>query len=104
MVPTLWTEQRWTMGWVGGASFLKGCASAKSWPVSCLFQTSEKNRFEMALRSWCRVRPPGGAYTCVGSRFRRGNSKGVGEMAQQGRALTLAESLSVNSKPPHLVV
>lgn len=55
VVPTLWTEQRRTVGWVREVSFLKGCASAKSWLLGSLPQTLEKSSFEMALQSWCRV-------------------------------------------------
>lgn len=77
------------------ASVLKGYAMAKSQPVSSLLETSKKSSFEMALQSWCHVRSQGGVYACVDSGFKRGNSKRVGEMAQQGRALALAENLSL---------
>lgn len=95
VVSTVWTEQWRIVGWVCEASVLRGYAVAKSRPVSSLLETSEKSSFEMALQSWCPVRSQGGVYTCVDSGFKRGNSKGVGEMAQQGRALALAENLSV---------
>lgn len=58
--------------------------------------------WKRAVLKWlCRagVVSPGGACTCVDSGFKRGNSKRVGEMAQQGRALALAESLSVTPSP-----